>query len=265
MGFLDRLGRVIRANLNSLVSQAEDPEKILEQTVVEMQDDLIQLRQAVAQAIATQKRTERQCVQAGSTADEWYRRAQLAMQKGDEALAREALTRRKTYQDTADTLRMQIEQQRTVVSKLKENMRTLENKLSEAKTKKDMYIARARSAKASQQLNEMLNRVGTNRALEAFERMEEKVLQLEAQAEATAELTRGDDVEKQFRALESGTDIDVELATLRAKLTESAPSASLPASGRSSESSQSSNAQSSNQSSNIDAELEQLRAKLEEG
>ncbi len=87
------------------------------------------------------------------------------------------------------------------------------------------------------------------------------MLQLEAQAEATAELTRGDDVEKQFRALESGTDIDVELATLRAKLTESSPSASLPASGRSSESSQSSNAQ----SSNIDAELEQLRAKLEEG
>lgn len=266
MGFLDRLGRVIRANLNSLVNQAEDPEKILEQTVLEMQDDLIQLRQAVAQAIATQKRTERQCVQAGTTADEWYRRAQLALQKGDESLAREALARRKTYQDTADTLRMQIEQQRTVVSKLKENMRTLENKLSEAKTKKDMYIARARSAKASQQLNEMLNRVGTNRALEAFERMEEKVLQLEAQAEATAELTSGDDVEKQFRALESGTDVDAELTMLKAKLAGSNSSVSLPAASRPSESDQTSTNQSSTaQSSAIDAELEQLRAKLEEG
>lgn len=253
MGFLDRVSRVVRANLNSLISQAEDPEKILEQTVIEMQDNLIQLRQAVAQAIATQKRTERQAAQAESSADEWYRRAQLALQKGDEALAREALSRRKSYQDTADALNSQIQQQKSVVVKLRENMVKLESKLSEAKTKKDMYIARARSAKASQQLNEMLNRVGTNRALDAFERMEERVMQLEAQAEATAELNSGDDVEKQFRALESGNDVDSELAALKAQLAGSRP-ASLP----------SSSPQSSAKPS-IDEELEQLRSKLEDG
>lgn len=253
MGFLDRVSRVVRANLNNLISQAEDPEKILEQTVIEMQDNLIQLRQAVAQAIATQKRTERQAAQAESSADEWYRRAQLALQKGDEALAREALSRRKSYQDTADALNSQIQQQKGVVVKLRENMVKLESKLSEAKTKKDMYIARARSAKASQQLNEMLNRVGTNRALDAFERMEEKVMQLEAQAEATAELNSGDDVEKQFRALESGNDVDSELAALKAQLAGSRP-ASLP----------SSSPQSSAKPS-IDEELEQLRSKLEDG
>lgn len=253
MGFLDRVSRAVRANLNSLISQAEDPEKILEQTVIEMQDNLIQLRQAVAQAIATQKRTERQASQAAATADEWYRRAQLALQKDDETLAREALARRKSYQETADALNSQIQQQKGVVVKLKENMMKLESKLSEAKTKKDMYIARARSAKASQQLNEMLNRVGTNRALDAFERMEEKVMQLEAQAEATAELNSGDDVEKQFQALESGSDIDSELATLKAKLAGSKP-ASLP----------SSSSQSSAKAS-IDEELEQLRSRLEDG
>jgi phage shock protein A len=253
MGFLDRLGRVIRANLNSLVSQAEDPEKILEQTVIEMQDELVRLRQAVAQAIATQKRTERQASQSAATANEWYQRAQLALQKGDEDLAREALARRKSYQDTADALRSQLGQQAAIVSKLKQNMVTLESKLSEAKTKKDMYIARARSAKASQQLNEMLNRTGTNKTIEAFERMEEKVMQMEAQAEATAELASGDEIEKQFRALEGGGDIDAELASLKAQLTGNSPS-SLP-------SSQSSVAQ----SAEIDSELEQLRAKLEEG
>lgn len=252
MGFFDRVSRAVRANLNSLVNQAEDPEKILEQTVLEMQDDLIQLRQAVAQAIATQKRTERQASQADSTAYEWYRRAQLALQKGDEELAREALARRNSYQETADALKSQIQQQKGVVVKLKENMMKLESKLSEAKTKKDMYIARARSAKASQQLNEMLNRVGTNRALDAFERMEEKVMQLEAQAEATAELTSGDDVEKQFRALESGKNIDSELAALKAQLNSNTP-ASLPAS---------SNAAAK---ASIDEELEQLRSKLEGG
>ncbi|NJR60687.1 MAG: PspA/IM30 family protein [Cyanobacteria bacterium CRU_2_1] len=254
MGFFDRLGRVVRANLNSLVNQAEDPEKILEQSVQDMQDDLIQLRQAVAQAIATQKRTERQASQADATAEEWYRRAQLAMQKGDENLAREALTRRQSYQDTATALKSQIDQQRSVVAKLKENMVMLESKLSEAKTKKDMYIARARSAKASQQLNEMLNRVGTNSAIDAFTRMEEKVLQLESQAEAIAELNSGDDVEKRFKALESDGDIDAELANLRAKLSEGGkPAASLPPS-TSTESSKLS----------IDDELEQLRAKLED-
>lgn len=250
MGLFDRVGRVVRANLNNLISQAEDPEKILEQTVIEMQDNLIQLRQAVAQAIATQKRTERQAAQAEATADEWYRRAQLAMQKGDEPIAREALTRRKSYQDTAQTLKTQIQQQSGVVAKLKENMRTLESKLAEAKTKKDMYIARARSAKASQQLNDMLNRVGTNKTTAAFERMEERVMQLEAQAEVSAELASGDDVEKQFRSLEGSNSIDDELATLKAQLTGSSNSPSLPATST---------------TQSVDDELEQLRSKLEEG
>ena len=84
MGLLDRIGRLIRANFNSLVSGAEDPEKILEQAVADMQDDLIDLRQSVAQAIATQKRTERQYAQANNQAKEWYGRAQLALQKGEE-------------------------------------------------------------------------------------------------------------------------------------------------------------------------------------
>lgn len=253
MGFLDRLGRVVRANLNSLISQAEDPEKVLEQTVIEMQDELIHLRQAVAQAIASQKRTERQASQAAASAEEWYRRAQLALQKGDEDQAREALARRKSYQETADALNHQIQQQKGIVVKLRENMRTLENKLAEAKTKKDMYIARARSAKASQQLNDMLNRVGTSKAAAAFDRMEEKVRQMESLAEASAELASGDEVEKKFKALEGSNDLDSELAALKAKLLEGGSPASLP-----------SNSTQSAQSS-TDEELERLRARLEEG
>lgn len=252
MGFFDRISRVVRSNINSLVGQAEDPEKILEQTVMDMQDDLIQLRQAVAQAIATQKRTERQQSQAQSTADEWYRRAQLALQKGDENLAREALTRRKTYQETADALRSQIEQQSSVVIKLKQNMMTLESKISEAKTKKDMYIARARSAQASQQINDMMGRVGTSSALSAFERMEEKVLQLEAQSEAIAELGT-DDLEKQFAALESGSDVDTELAAMKSQLTGSSGQASLP-----------SGQPTTARDPEVEEDLQELRSQMEE-
>lgn len=217
MGLIDRILRVIRANINALVGQAEDPEKILEQTVGDMQEDLVQLRQAVAQAIATQKRTERQAIQAQSTADEWYRRAQLALQQGNDTLAREALTKRKSYQETATAINAQIEQQNTVVARLKNDMQALERKIAEAKTKKDMYIARARSASASARLNETLGGINTKNSLSAFERMEEKVLQLEAQSQAIAELGT-DDLQKKFASLESGNDIDAELAAMKAQI-----------------------------------------------
>ncbi|MBF2088694.1 MAG: PspA/IM30 family protein [Synechococcales cyanobacterium K44_A2020_017] len=247
MGFFQRVGRVIRANLNSLVSQAEDPEKILEQAVNDMQNDLIEMRQGVAQAIATQKRTERQHSQAQSTADEWYQRAQLALQKGDENLAREALSRRKTYQETADSLGRQLPQQQAVVDNLRQNMMSLERKISDAKTKKDMYIARARSAKASQQLNDMLGRVGTTGAMQAFERMEERVHELEARSEAVAELGK-DDLESRFSALE-GSSVDDDLAAMKAELSGRSPQ-SLPASPAA-------------HTPEIDQELEELRSKVD--
>jgi len=245
MGLLDRIGRVIRATLTGWVSQAEDPEKVLEQAVLDMQEDLIRLRQAVAQAIATQKRTERQQAQSESLAQEWYQRAQLALQKGEENLAREALTRRKTYQDTATALKSQLEQQSSIVTQMKQNMVTLEGKLAEAKTKKDMYIARARSAKASEKLNEMLSTSGMNTSIAAFERMEEKVLELEARSEAIAELN-ADPLESRFAALE-GNDVDSELASMKAQLLGGSAAGSLPSAAPE------------------DPELAKLRMQIEEG
>ncbi|BAY12338.1 PspA/IM30 family protein [Calothrix sp. NIES-2098] len=214
MEVMKRILRVFRANLNSLLGSAEDPEKILEQTVLEMQENLMQLRRGVAQAIAIQKRTERQARAAESTAEEWYRRAQLALQQGNETLAREALTKRRVYQETAKALSNQKSEQTDLVEKLKQDMRTLELKISEAKTKKDLYIARARSAEASARLQEMLSGVSSTSTLNVFERMEEKVLQIEAQSEAIAQLG-GDDLQKKFAALESTNDIDAELATMK--------------------------------------------------
>ncbi len=217
MGIFSRIWRVIRANINSLISQAEDPEKILEQTVQDMQSDLLQLRQAVAQAIAAQKRTEREYLQAENRQQEWYRRAQLALQKGDDSLAREALVRRKTYLETAASIKGQMEQQHQVVDRLKQNMRLLEGKLSQAKAKKDLYIARARSAKASEQLQQVLGNLNTKGTWNTFEQMEEKVLQLEARSNALSELA-DNDIEQQFNSLEAGNDVDDELAAMKAKM-----------------------------------------------
>ncbi len=214
---MNRILRVIRANLNSLVADAEDPEKILEQTVMEMQANLVQLRQAVAQAIAIQKRTERQIASAQSTAEEWYRRAQLALQQENESLAREALTKRQFYQETATALLAQMEQQNAVVVQLKQDMRTLEMKMTEAKNKKDLYIARARSAEASYKLQEMLSMTSNAKSMKAFERMEEKVLQLEAQAE-TISATAADPLNSAFVTLEESHKVDAELEAMKNQL-----------------------------------------------
>jgi phage shock protein A len=203
--------------LNDIVSKAEDPEKILEQAIIDMQEDLIQLRQAVARSIATQKRTEQQYNKNQAEANNWQQRAQLALSKGDETLAREALVRKKAVADTAATLKSQLEGQTTQVDTLKRNLIALESKISEAKTKKDMLKARASAAKANEQLQGTIGRLGTGSAMGAFERMEEKVLEMEARSQAAHELT-GNNLEEQFKLLESGSNVDDELATMKAQL-----------------------------------------------
>lgn len=254
MGLFDRVSRVVRSNLNAAVSAAEDPEKILDQALIDMQEDLIQLRQAVASAIASQKRIQQQYNQAQTEATNWEQRARLALQKNDESLAKEALNRKKVQADTAASLKAQLDQQTTMVDTLKRNLIALEGKIAEAKTKKDMLKARASAAKANEQLQQTMGNLGTSSAMAAFERMEEKVLHLEARSQAAAELA-GSDLESQFAALESGSDVDDELAAMKAQLLGgSAPASqpSLPA-----ESAQP-------QDASVDDELEALKTQLDQ-
>ncbi|BCX13401.1 MAG: membrane protein [Thermosynechococcus sp.] len=220
MGLLDRVGMVIRSNLNALVSAAEDPEKILEQTIIDMNADLVKLRQAVAQAIAAQKRLEQQYTQNLKDAQQWEERARLALSRGDEALALEALNRKKTAADTAIALKAQVDQMAAQVKTLKDNLTALESKISEAKTKKEMLKARVRAAKASEQIHQAVSKVGTSNAMAAFERMEDKVLQMEARSQAIAELS-GDTLESKFEALQSSAnkqDVEFELLEMKRQM-----------------------------------------------
>ncbi len=222
MGFLDRITRVVRSNVNSWAVTREDPEKVLEQIVIEMQDNLIQLRQAVASAIATQKRTERQAVNAAEAAKEWYRRSKIALGQGNETLAKEALTKRKSYQDTSIMLNAQVEQQNIVIATLKKDMRSLELKIAEIKTKKDIVIARARSATASVRLHELIDSLSSG-STSVFERVEDKIIQLEAQKEV-ASITNEDSLEKKFLALDkSDNDVDKELRAIKAEISKNTP------------------------------------------
>ncbi|MFM8524838.1 MAG: PspA/IM30 family protein, partial [Cyanobacteriota bacterium] len=225
MGFFDRLGRLVRANANAVISRAEDPAKILDQSVEDMQNDLVKLRQAVATAIASQKRIQNQAEQANAQATTWYERAELALRKGEEDLAREALARRKTCQDTASALTTQLNSQAGQVDALKKSLVSLEGKIAEAKTKKDMLKARAQAAQAQEQLQSAVGSLDTTSAMAAFERMEEKVEALEARSQAAAELA-GADLESQFAALQGGDDVDDALAALKGKISGAQPSLS---------------------------------------
>ncbi len=253
MGLLDRIGMVVRSNINAMVTAAEDPEKILEQSIIDMQENMVQLRQAVAQAMAAFKRQEQQYNAAVAQAQEWERRAMLALQKGDENLAREALARKKSHADSAAAMKPSLDQQAAQVETLKRNLVALESKISEAKTKKEMLKARLQSAKAQENLNKMMGKINTASAAATFERMEERVLMAEARASSTAELV-SDNLEAQFAKLEAGSGVDDELMALKARmLSASSPAGSLPPMDT---------ARGSKQGTVIDRELEELRRQM---
>ncbi|MEH2168878.1 MAG: PspA/IM30 family protein [Nostoc sp.] len=257
MGLFDRIKRVVSSNLNDLVNKAEDPEKMLEQAILEMQEDLVQLRQGVAQTIAAQKRSEKQYNDAQNEINKWQRNAQLALQKGDENLARQALERKKTYTDTSTALKASLDTQSTQVETLKRNLIQLESKISEAKTKKEMLRARITTAKAQEQLQGMVRGMNTSSAMSAFERMEEKVLMQESRAQALGEMA-GENLESQFARLEGSNDVDDELAALKAQMLPPATpqsQAQLPPQ-------QETTAPKSNEV--VDAELDSLRKQLDQ-
>jgi phage shock protein A len=226
MGFFNRLSRVVRANANAAVSKAENPELILEQALVDMQADLTKLRAAVATAIAAQKRLEQQHADKLADAKVWADRAVTALQSGNEELARQALERKSQNATTAKTLEVTLSSYVTQVETLKRNLSTLEQKIAEAKTKKDMLKARAQAATAQEQLQSVLTGVGTgtDSAMAAFESMETKVLAAESRSAAFGELA-GSNLEAQFAALEGSSDVDQELAKLKASLSPALPPA----------------------------------------
>ncbi|PSF37982.1 phage shock protein A [Aphanothece hegewaldii CCALA 016] len=212
MGFLDRMGHFIRSQINNLILENEDPEKILEETVTAMEQELIRMRQGLAEAIATHKRTERQYSQYQKAAQTWHDRAQMALDKGNETLAKEALVKWNNYQTSASPFKNQLEPQRSIINRLKKDLLSLEQQYTEAKTKKSLYIARLRTASASQKMQEYLSDLNSRNI---FERVETKIIELESQAELSS--AYHDPLERQFISLEEGNDVENEFAKMKAR------------------------------------------------
>lgn len=222
MSIFRRLADIIKANINDLLSRAEDPEKMLNQMLIEMREQLAKAKRQVAVAIADEKKLRRQLDEQLAQVRLWEERAMAALQKGDEALAKRALARKKEHEKLAEEFRRQWEGQAQSVEQLKSALRNLQNKIEEAKRKKDLLIARQKRAEAQRAIQETLQGLSDTSAFEVFARMEAKIEEMEARAEAAAEVgaeLAAEPLEAEFARLEAeGVDLDAELAALKARM-----------------------------------------------
>lgn len=228
MGIFDRFRTVISSNINDLINKAENPEKMLNQVLIDMNEQMIESKKAVAMAIADEKKLEREVGENKAQVAEWERKAVIAVKAGRDDLAKEALLRKQEYEGYTTQLQTQWQAQKESVEKLKDSLRQLQAKIDEASRKKNILIARAKRAEAQDKINKTMSSLSGNKsAFDTFERMSKKVDEIEARAEAHKELeeaTSGTTLEKQFAELESGgAGADMLLAELKAKmLTDSA-------------------------------------------
>lgn len=222
MGLFSRFKRAIKSNINDMISRAENPEKMLNQLIVEMNEQLIESKKTVAAAIADEKKLERQILQNREQAGEWERKAMLAVRAGKDDLAKEALLRKQEYDGTARQYQGQWEAQKASVEQLKVTLRQLQQKIEDAQRKKNLLIARAKRAEAQKRMQSTMSGMADTSAFEVFDRMAEKVERLEAEVDAMRELEGPggkESLEQQFKALEAGeSTADKLLEDLKAKM-----------------------------------------------
>ena len=216
MGLLDRMSTLVRSNLNDLLDRAEDPEKMIRQLLVDMNNQRIQAKTQVAAAIAEERRVQQRAQEAQQQADEWQRRAELAIEKGDDELAKQALMRRNTYAQAAAGLQEQLQAYSAQVQALRDGMRQLDDKIGEAEAKKELLIARSRSAKAQETMHRTLSGIRGSGTMGEFDRLEQRVQEQEARASAYTELST-DSLDDKFAALKQESDLDRQLRELKAR------------------------------------------------
>ncbi|MGD0724923.1 MAG: PspA/IM30 family protein [Spirochaetia bacterium] len=222
MGILDRIRTVLKANINALISKAEDPEKMLNQLIMDMNEQLLEAKKQVAMAIADEKKLERQALENKSQGEDWEKKAMLAVKAGKDDLAKEALVRKQEYDGYAASFQKEFDSQHAAVEQLKDALRQLQAKIEEASRKKNLLVARAKRAEAQKQIQQTMGSLSANSSFDTFDRMAQKVDQVEAEAEAMKELgevTADQKLEDKFKELESSDQSsDKLLEDLKAKM-----------------------------------------------
>jgi len=216
MALLERVATLIRANLNDLVDKAEDPEKMIKQLMLDMQNQLMQVKTQVAISIADQHLLMKKRQEHEESAKEWVRKAELAVSKGQDDLARAALERSMTARQVSENFAVQAVDQTAQVENLKAALRKLELKLGEARSKADVLVAQHRRARALSKASEAQLASNGGAQIAAFDRARNKVGHAEAVSQAAAELL-SDDVDQRLAALEKQDAVEKLLAELKAR------------------------------------------------
>jgi phage shock protein A len=219
MGLFDRFSTLLRSNINDLISRAENPEKMLNQLIVDMKGQLA--KQQVASAIADEKKLQSDAEAMKKQAEDWERRAMLAVQEGRDDLAKQALGRYNEHLHGAQQLHETWLKHKAETEALKLSLRQLNDKIEEAKRKKNILVARAKRAEAQQRIQETMSGMSNRSAFESFERMTEKIEASERKAIAAAEIQEefsGDHLTRQFEALEYKGSSDQQLLALKQRM-----------------------------------------------
>ena len=217
MSLLERVGTLLRANLNELVEKAEEPERLLKQIVLDMENQLLQLKTQVAVAIAGEHLLEKRRAEQEHEALEWRRKAELAVAKGQDDLARAALERSLSSAELEKGFVGQVEDQKHEAENLRQALRKLEQKLSETRARAEMLVAEHRRAKAVGRAAEASRAAGIDKA-HAVERMQSKVHARTAETAGVSEVMAQESLEDRFRALESEDKVELLLAELKGKV-----------------------------------------------
>ncbi len=216
MALMERVATLVRANLNDLIDKAEDPEKMIKQVILDMQNQLLQVKTQVAIAIADQHLLEKKRVENQEKTAEWVRKAELAVDKKQDDLARAALERSMSYRTLGENFAQQVANQTVQVENLKTALRKLEQKLTEAQAKSDVLIAQHRRARALNKAGDARMAAGDASSAAAFDRMKGKVQHNEALSQAKAELT-ADGIEDRLASLEKQDEVERLLGELKAR------------------------------------------------
>jgi len=216
MALLERVSTLIRANLNDMIDKAEDPEKMIKQVILDMQNQLLQVKTQVAIAIADQHLLEKRQKENEEKTAEWIRKAELAVSKKEDDLARAALHRVESYREMAGAFTQQVADQKAQAENLKIALRQLEQKLTEAQAKADVLIAQHRRARAVGKAHDARTAIGDGSKSAAFDRLKRKVAHNEAVSQAKSELGE-EDVEDRLTAIQKDDRIEQLLAEMKAK------------------------------------------------
>lgn len=221
MGIFKRFKNLVKSNADDLIDKAEDPEKVLKQSIVDMAEQLVSAKKQVSEAISTERQYKKQTLLEIDKTEQWKEKAGIAVRAGDDELAKLALQRKREHGELAEQYGKQWEDQKKAVEQLKATLRRLADKIEEAKRKKDLLIAKKKRADAQREMQKTIGALDDDGALQTFERMEQKIERSEAEAEAAAEYAderTGDVLDQKLDELASASREEMELLALKEEL-----------------------------------------------